>query len=132
MIGFFSVLSTAGLYFMIIEVGFALCAVCLPSFAGALKLKAVQSLVNGISSVFSSLSNRSDVSLRSNHIPKPHRFGSASGSDHVQMVGEGVNESAHSFEMHPVEDTGSDGIYITRELDLRAEAVRGTGDMGFV
>ena len=108
---------------MIIEVGFALCAVCLPSFSGALRLKAVQDLVNGISSIFSSLSNRSGVSLRSNYIPKSHRLGSVSGSDHVQMVGEGVNESAHSFEMHPVQDTGSDGIHITRVLDLRAEAV---------
>ncbi len=120
---FISVISTAALYFLILEAGFGLCAVCLPSLAGSLKLKAVQNLIDAFTSIFSTRSSRSRESFRSNHATRAHRLNSLTDSDHAQIIGGATNKSANSFEMQPVPNISNAGIQLTREFDLRAEVV---------
>lgn len=116
-------ISTAALYFLILEAGFGLCAVCLPSLAGSLKLKAVQNLIDAFTSIFSTRSSRSRESFRSNHATRAHRLNSLTDSDHAQIIGGATNKSANSFEMQPVPNISNAGIQLTREFDLRAEVV---------
>jgi len=53
---------TATTYFMLLEAGFGLCAVCLPALSSSLKLPGVQTFFQNVSKVFSVRSNSSVTS----------------------------------------------------------------------
>ncbi|OCL06358.1 hypothetical protein AOQ84DRAFT_378689 [Glonium stellatum] len=102
--------STDALYFMYIEACFALCAVCLPSLSGALKLKGVQNLIDGFSAAFSNISRSSLRSRGSNNSAKKHeRLNSAhsenphsrSGSEHNSQFASRA-ETERDLEMYPL------------------------------
>ncbi|MCJ1404740.1 hypothetical protein MMC11_007966 [Xylographa trunciseda] len=116
-------LSTAGVYCMIIEVGFGLCAICLPSLSGILKVKAIQNLITGFTSIFSSRFSHSHSSIATHPTAKQHRLGSFSDSERAGFASEGGTASCHSFEMRRVQNQVDGGIRVTTDVDLSAEAV---------
>ena len=77
------VISTAGIYFMYNEACFALVAICLPTLSGALKLRGVQRLVGGFSTIFSNMSQRFCKSNKSARSRKTH---GRLGSSHSQAL----------------------------------------------
>jgi hypothetical protein len=53
---------TAITYFMLLEAGFGLCAICLPALSSSLRLPGVQTFFQNVSKVFSVRSNSSSIS----------------------------------------------------------------------
>lgn len=106
------------------EACFALCAICLPTLAGALKLKGVQAIIEGFSTVFSNLSRRSFRSGDSTaSAKKPERLGSAH-SEALGLVPDKsfsyVNraEATNDFELRYVGNGAS--IFVTRKLEQQS------------
>ena len=96
-----TVLSTSACFLEIFEVGFGLCAICLPTLSGALRLQAMQPIVKGFNSL---VSNISRVSLRSgssrNKEEALHRKDSESdSSQHRAATQETAKTKRHDIEM---------------------------------
>ena len=117
------VLSTEALYCTVVEAGFGLCAICLPTLSGALRLKGFQNFINNFSFIFSSCSGRSGLSFPSHHATEPRRIGSPTCSDHERRIRGITNRSDDSFQMRPAKDFVANGIQVRRDFELRAETV---------
>ncbi|ESZ96821.1 plasma membrane protein Pth11-like protein [Sclerotinia borealis F-4128] len=125
--------STAGVYFMYIEACFGLTAVCLPSLSGALKLKGVQTMMEGFSIAFSNLSRSSMRSNRSRS--NRSRSNESSGDKHERLNSvhshsvpaseRPSHADATDIEMNPL--PRDQEIKVTKRFDLDSEPTKLVG-----
>ncbi|MCJ1477337.1 hypothetical protein MMC13_006008 [Lambiella insularis] len=93
-----------------VEVGFAFCAICFPTLSGAMKIGAVQKVMDGLTSIFSNRSRRSpqrdscDLSLKETR-KSSEASASASFRTHEPQDPD--------LEMHPLP-----GIQVTKNIDV--------------
>jgi hypothetical protein len=110
---------------MYIEACFGLTAVCLPSLSGALKLKGVQTMIEGFQSAFS---NPSPSSLRSNR----SKNNASNGDKHERLKPVRLNSLPASerpskadttdIEMNPLPKDPN--ITVTSRFDLTSEPTK--------
>jgi hypothetical protein len=94
---------TAITYFMLLEAGFGLCAICLPALSSTLKLPGVQTFFQNVSKIFSVHSNSSVTS-------STRRQGSEDG---IRQSGEKLSGSMENSRSNP------NGISMTKNFSVR-------------
>lgn len=111
---------------MIMEVGFGLCAICLPTCSGALRISRIQKLVEGFVAIISSRSRQSTPPYLSHDEPRQNQLPRSSESEHAQFAKRGEDVPTGGFEMHPVQSNlgvSSEGIRVIKEVEWRADTV---------
>ena len=99
------------------EAGFGICAICLPTLAGSLKLKGVQTIMRGFQSLFS-FTNRSRKSLRAS---KHQQTGSQGSNSKIVIHGSRPSDSLYDVEMQPVRSEND--IHVTNAIETTIHTV---------
>lgn len=110
-------LSTDAAYFMLLEAGFGIITICLPTLAGAFKLKGVQEFFVNVSQIFSIHSQSSTSNFRY----QGHHAGSGGISDEELTAGkENLDTYTHVVALRPLsKDTQEvNGVHVTHAVDV--------------
>ena len=107
---------------MAIEAGFGLCAICLPTLAGVLKLKGLRSFLNGFQSFFSSLRDNSQDNLFG-ATDKTYGAESLNSESHLHTTAHGFQPKENSYDLELQSLPSDNRIGGTNSIEQKRECV---------